>query len=272
MKEHEEKLLTVKNLSKLMGLAINDYEMIKDGDRIAVGLSGGIDSLALLMLLHERLRRIPGGYELFPVFVDNFNGESLQHNERIEKLKESIYNKTGLNMEIIGITAVKTLTDKNFKHRDICFLCSRKRRNELIKFAFKKECTSLALGHHLDDIVETSLMNMFYGRELSSMLPRLDLFGGKMSLIRPLCYISKSRIESYIYGREEILPVFGEVCPSKMIRRELRREKVREIIKVISPKIPGFTKNIFAAFRNPKRDYLLDINFSPKSSGLFKRP
>ena len=104
----------------------------------------------------------------------------------------------------------------------------------------------------MDDIVETSLMNMFYGRELSSMLPRLNIFGGKMSIIRPLCYVSKLRIESYIFEREETLPVFGEVCPSKMIRRDLRREKMRALIKTLTPIIPGFTKNIFAAFRNPE--------------------
>lgn len=261
-----------KNLSKLMGLAINDYDMIKNGDRIAVGLSGGMDSLALLLLLHERLDRIPAGYELFPVFVDNFNGENMEHNIRIESLKNCVLEKTGLEMEVIKITAVKTLTAENSKHGDTCFLCSRKRRTELIKFASNHGCVSLALGHHMDDIVETSLMNMFYGRELSSMLPRLDLFGGKMSLIRPLCYINKTRIESYIYAREETLPVFGEVCPSKMIRHDLRREKMRDLIKTLTPKIPGFTKNIFAAFRNPKADYLLNSNFSPKTSGLFRRP
>lgn len=264
--------MTEKNLSKLMGLAINDYEMIKDGDRIVIGLSGGIDSLALLLLLYARLDRIPIKYKLFPVFVDNFNGENSLHNERIEKLRTCVAEKTGLSMDIIKITAVKILTDENFRRRDTCFLCSRKRRTELIKYASGNECSSIALGHHMDDIVETSLMNMFYGRELSSMLPRLDIFGGKMSLIRPLCYISKPRLESFIYGREEVLPVFGEVCPSKMIRRDLRREKVRDMIKILSPKIPGFSKNIFAAFRNPKPDYLLDRFFSPKSSGLFKRP
>ena len=104
-----------------MGLAINDYEMIKNGDRIAVGLSGGMDSLALLLLLHERLNRIPATYELFPVFVDNFNGENSEHNARIENLRECVHEKTGLETDVIKISAVKSLTGENSKHGEHAF-------------------------------------------------------------------------------------------------------------------------------------------------------
>lgn len=264
--------MTEKNLSKLMGQAINDYDMIKEGDRIVVGLSGGMDSLALLILLYRRLKRIPVKYELFPAFVDNFNGESKDYNKKIESLALFVKDSMGLDMHIIHTRAVKILTDETKKKRDICFLCAQKRRTELIKYALSINCNRIALGHHMDDIVETGLMNLFYKRELSSMLPRLDLFGGKISLIRPLAYIKKIQIENFIYNLKEIPPVFGEVCPSKMIRRDLRRDKVREIIQNLSKEIPDLKKNIFASFRNPKVDYLLNVFFNPKNAGRFKRP
>ncbi len=264
--------MTEKNLSKLMGLAINDYEMIKGGDRIVVGLSGGMDSLALLLLLHGRLKRLPIKYELSPAFVDNFNGENEEYNKKVSVLTTFIMDKTGLDTHIIKVRTVKVLTAENSRKRDICFLCAQKRRTELIRYADKQDCNRIALGHHLDDIVETSLMNLFFKRELSTMLPRLDLFDGKISLIRPLAYVRKIQIESFIYDREEAFPVFGEVCPSQMVRRDLRRNKIRELVQELSKEIPNLKNNIFASFRNPKPDYLLDHLFHPKTSGLFKRP
>ncbi len=264
--------MTEKNLSKIMGLALNDYDMINSGDRVVVGLSGGMDSLALLLLLHGRLARIPVKYELLPVFVDNYNRENNDYNSKIEKLSKCVMEKTGLSMTVIGIKAVKTLTGGKTLKRDTCFICSKKRRTELIRYASKTGSNRIALGHHLDDIVETSLMNIFYMRELSSMLPRLDIFGGKMAFIRPLCYIRKTQLESFIYSREETLPVFGEVCPARMIGRNLRRDRIRKIIGELSLQIPNFKNNVFASFRNPRAGYLLDHFFNPKTSGLFRRP
>lgn len=173
------------NLSKLMGQAINDYDMIEAGDRIIVGLSGGMDSLALLELLHSRLRRIPVKYELFPAFVDNFNGQNEEHNLRIKGIVDYISMKTGLSTHVIPINAVQKLTGEDSPKRDVCYLCARKRRTELIRYAFSQKCTKIALGHHMDDIIETTLMNLFYKRELSSMIPKLEMFNDKMYIIRP---------------------------------------------------------------------------------------
>jgi tRNA 2-thiocytidine biosynthesis protein TtcA len=255
-----------------MGQAINDYEMIGANDRIVIGLSGGMDSLAMLLLLHSRLARIPVKYELFPAFVDNFNGENEEHNQRINKLLEYIKKETGLDTHIIRVSTVKKLTGVNSQKRDTCFLCAQKRRTELIRYADKTHCNKIALGHHKDDIIETTLMNLFFKRELSSMLPRLPLFKGKMDIIRPLAYIQKHQIESFIYERDDVPPIFGEVCPSNMLRRDSRRLEVRELVQNLSKKVPNLKNNIFASFRNPKKDYLLDMCYKPKTSGTFKRP
>jgi tRNA 2-thiocytidine biosynthesis protein TtcA len=264
--------LKEKNLSKLMGQAINDYNMIKADDRIIIGLSGGMDSLAMLLLLHSRLARIPIKFELFPAFVDNFNGENEEHNKRISRLADFVRQETGLETHIIRVPTIRKLTGEGSLKRDTCFLCAQKRRTELLKYAFSLDCNKLALGHHKDDIIETTLMNLFYKRELSSMLPRLPLFNGKLDIIRPLAYIQKHQIESFIYERENVPPIFGEVCPSQMVRRDSRRLEVRELLKSLSGKVPNLKNNIFASFRNPKKDYLLDHCYEPKTSGTFKRP
>lgn len=255
-----------------MGLSINDYDMILSNDRIVVGVSGGLDSMALLLLLHKRLKRLPIHYDLLPAFVDNWNGENSEHNQRIKNLSLFIERETGLKLHVIQIPAILSLTSGKSRKRDTCFLCAQKRRSALIQYAFEQNCTKIALGHHQDDIIETTLMNMLYKRELSSMLPRLTLFKGKIEIIRPLAYLRKFQIENFIYERKDPAPIFGEVCPSKMVRRDLRRLKVRELLEELSLKIPKLNDNIFAAFRNPHPDYLLNQNFNPKTSGIFRRP
>jgi tRNA 2-thiocytidine biosynthesis protein TtcA len=255
-----------------MGQAINDYDMILENDRVLAALSGGMDSIVLALLLSERLSRIPIQYELFPVLIDHFNGDNPEMNQKIEKLSDFILQKTRLTLKILRFPMVQNLTGEASPHkrRDICFVCAQKRRTELIKCADALGCNRIALGHHKDDIVETILMNLFYKRELSAMLPRLDLFGGKMSIIRPMAYIQKSQIEIYMAENKPF--IIEEDCPAKILPRDERRKKVRKIIEELVQKVPHLKNNIFASFRNPKPDYLLDHFFDPKKSGLYKRP
>lgn len=246
--------------------------MIRDGERILVGISGGMDSLALLLLLHSRKFFSKVDYELFPVLVDNWNGENADYLKRVAELADFIRKETSLELTVLPVPAVKMLEGREIKARDTCYHCSQKRRKVLIQHAQKTGCGTIAFGHHLDDILETSLMNLFYKRELSSMLPRLDLFQGKMRIIRPLAYLEKSAIEEFVYSREDAAPTFGEVCPAKMIRRDFRRIKVRKLISELSSEIPGLRENIFAAFRHLLPDYLLDMHFQPTVSGKKSRP
>lgn len=257
---------------KIIGQAINDYDMIEDNDKIVVGISGGMDSIFMLLFLNKRKKYIPSNYELFPVIVDNFNGENESYNKKLLELGNFIKEETNLDLKIIPVPAVKYLTTSDRPRRDTCYLCAQKRRTELFKYANEIGAKKIALGHHKDDIIETTLMNMFYKRELSSMLPHLPLFGGKMSIIRPLAYLEKADIETFIYSYPKEIPIFGEVCPSKIVRRDFRRLEVRELLEELNEKIPNIKNNIFAAFRNPKIDYLLNFKFNPKKSGKFKRP
>lgn len=250
-----------KNLTAYAALAIRDYCMIEKGDRVLVGMSGGMDSMALLLVLHSLLSKKDPRFSLHPVLIDNFNGENAPYNGKIRTLADFIRDKTGLELTVIPVDSMWRLTLPEQKKRDVCYLCASRRRAELFRYAEKNGCRRIALGHHKDDIVETSLMNMLYKRELSSMLPRLPLFGGQMDIIRPLAYVNKARIEAFIWEREEEVPVFGEVCPSKVNRKDHRREEVRKMLSELGKEVPKIRDNVFAAFRNPKPDYLLDFMF-----------
>jgi tRNA 2-thiocytidine biosynthesis protein TtcA len=261
------------SLAKKAGQAINDYGMIRRDDHILMGISGGIDSIALVLLLHYRLKHIPVSYTLHPMMIDKFNGENPGVNREIAAMKDFIFERTGLELEVMNLPMNEYLlnTDKEkIARTNICFKCAQIRRSVLFRIACERGYTKVALGHHKDDIIETIMLNLFYKREASAMLPRLPLFGGKIELIRPLAYIDKRQLIGYIETAGA--PVINEQCPAKMAKNEMRREKVRSIIERLSKEIPGIRNNIFAAFRNPKPDYMLDRLFDPKTRGVKKRP
>ncbi len=266
--------MTEKNISKLVGLAVNDYGMIPHGGKILVGVSGGEDSVSLVLLLHRRLDRLPRAarYELVPALVDPFAGRNENQNAAVKALGEFLRDRTGLGLRVIPLNTLERLRARVRPERDTCFLCSQDRRNALIRLADAEGISRIALSHHLDDIVETALMNLFYKRELSAMIPRLQLFGGKMEIIRPLAYVTKDRISRYAGSLRPPIPVIAEDCPAKLLDRDSRRERVREIVRALSRDVPNLKNNLYASFRNPKTDYLLDRFFKPSSSGLFKRP
>jgi tRNA 2-thiocytidine biosynthesis protein TtcA len=259
-------------LYALFKKAVEHYGMFEHTTGIVIGVSGGMDSLVLTLLLGWDNRRQHRDFPLYPVFVDNFNGTNEAHNHRIARLGEYIYRHTGLVLETIRVNSITELTSGKYKPRNTCYLCSQKRRTEIIHYAASKKANKIALGHHMDDILETSLMNLFFKRELSSMVPRLKIFEGEMEIIRPLAYIEKSMIEEFIYTREDEPPIFSEVCPNAILRRDHRRLQVRKLIQTLSEEIPFFRRNLFEAFRNPDTEYLLNYLYNPTTSGRFKRP
>lgn len=252
--------------------AIEHYDMLENTTGIVVGVSGGMDSLVLLLLLVWDNHRQKRGISLYPALVDNFNGQNDRHNQQIEALAAYIKRHTELDLHVIHVNTIAELTSGNYKQRNTCYLCAQKRRIELIRYAASRNANKIALGHHMDDILETSLMNLFFKRELSSMVPRLKIFNGGMEFIRPLVYVEKSMIEEFVYTRGEEIPLFSEVCPNLVLRRDHRRLQVRKLIRGLSEKIPNFRRNLFEAFRNPAHEYLLNYLYQPQTSGRFKRP
>jgi tRNA 2-thiocytidine biosynthesis protein TtcA len=135
--------------------------------------------------------------------------------------------------------------------KDVCYTCARRRRKQLFDFAGATGCNKLALGHHRDDIIETFMLNMVYGGNISTMVPRQDLFAGRLSLIRPLSFLNKDEIRS-IADRFGIKPV-RSVCP---LSEQTGRLAIRRMLNYLYRKIPGAGNNIFTALSNVRTDYL----------------
>jgi tRNA 2-thiocytidine biosynthesis protein TtcA len=140
-----------------------------------------------------------------------------------------------------------------FSSKDVCFTCARSRRTQLFEYAGNNGYSTIALGHHCDDIVETFFLNLTCAGNISTMRPRQDLFSGRLSLIRPLAYLRKNEIIS-IANRLGFRPVLSN-CP---LSEKTRRQDIRELLELIYDRIPGSRAQIFAALGNVRLDYLLN--------------
>lgn len=236
---------TYKALNSLIGKAIHRYEMIAHGDRIAVGLSGGKDSLTLLWALAERRERIPVDYDLFPIYIDpgfaGGFGDDLAATCR----------QLGLTLTIDrtdhGIVAHSVLNREN-----PCFLCSRLRRKRLFEIADDLGCAKLALGHNQDDVIETLFLNICYAGEISTMVPRQEFFNGRLTVIRPLAMADEKRIRRFAKAQQ--FPCFTNPCPSA---GESKRSEIKAMLEGLyrtNRKIKG---NIYRAMSHVKMEYLL---------------
>jgi len=236
---------TAKEMKRLMGKAIHTRNMTEDGDRILVSVSGGKDSLSLLWLLRERIKRIPIEYHMAAVHIDpGFGANSA------EQMK-SFFDEHGFEHKIIRSDFGPRAHGPDNRENP-CFLCSKLRRKAIFKLAEEMACNKVAFGHHKDDLIETLFLNIFYGASISTMLPVQGFFNGKLTVIRPLYMIEEKLISKYAaqMGWEKI--ELG--CPTA---GSSKREDVKKMLMGFyrtNRKIKG---NIFHALQNVKRDYLL---------------
>mgnify|MGYP005832914225 CR=1 FL=1 len=244
-----------KEIRSLMGKAIHRYGLIQEGDRILVGISGGKDSLSLLHLLHERRKRVPIQYEIFPVYIDLGFGSG-----RAEILK-NYFEIRGLPYHI-EFTDIGRRANSSENRENPCFLCAWERRKRLFHLAQRFKCNKIALGHHQDDIIETLLLNIFYSAEISTMVPSQSLFKGRMTLIRPLALVEEKKIEKF--AREMGLPFGPSGCPSS---GKTERKVVKDLIESLSKKNRRVKGNIFRALSNVKLDYTLTLKGPPREKG-----
>lgn len=193
--------------------AINDYSLIGDGDKILLGVSGGKDSLSLLTLLNEFKLRSKINFEMFACHIrTDFHCANCMHTALLTK----IFETAGIKYIFKDIKVL----DENGKTD--CFWCSWNKRKALFCLARELGCNKIALGHHKNDIAETVLMNLFFHGQISAMCPRQELFKGKITIIRPLCYIE-----------EEVTFRFAKECgfPAKFCRCPFGRDSVRKDAK-----------------------------------------
>lgn len=228
-----------------MGQALHRYDMIRDGDRIAVGVSGGKDSLTLMSLLQERRTRVPVRYELAAIYIDpgfeNGFAEPLQDYCRAQRIHLRVdYTDNGIQGH----------SPQN--RENPCFLCSRLRRKRLFEIAAEMECKKLALGHNKDDIVETLFLNMFYAGEISTMVPYQPFFNGKFTVIRPLAFADEDTIRRF--ADENNFPCFSNPCPTAKVSKRRQVKSLLNELYAGNRKIKG---NIFRSMHRVKPEYLL---------------
>ena len=234
-----------KAIKRYVGKALHHYNMIADGDRILVGLSGGIDSFILLWILNERKKRILINYELIAVFVDP--GFDDQFGKKIET-----YCKANEFHLIIDSTDHGLQAHSTENRENPCFLCSRLRRKRLFEIAEKYECKKIALGHHKDDIIETLFMNICYAGEIGTMVPSQSFFKGKFQIIRPLAFIEQKTISRF--AKELNFPVLTNPCPSA---NNSKRNEIKSLLTQLYKSNKKIKGNIFRSMSNVNTEYLL---------------
>lgn len=234
------------HLNKWFETVSEEYGMIEPGDRILVGVSGGTDSMVLLELLLTPKVVIPGDYTVTAVHIDlGFEGSG-EDADRLENYLRQIGCSYVIDRTDIGPVAHSEVNRKN-----PCFLCSRLRRRRIFEIADARGCNKIALAHHRDDMIETLLINMLYGREISTMMPKQRIFAGTLHIIRPLAYIREELLKKF--ARERDFPVIANRCPTSV---NSRRRYVKDLLNTLEKDNRLVRDNLFRAMKNVKKDYM----------------
>jgi len=237
-----------KRLRRYTGQAIADYNMISDGDRIMVCLSGGKDSYTMLDLLLGLQQIAPVRFELVAVNMDQ------KQPGFPEDVLPDYLDAMGIEYYIVEKDTYSIVTQKVPAGKTTCGLCSRLRRGTLYAFAERIGATKIALGHHRDDIVETLFLNMFYGGRMAAMPPKLRSDDGRNIVIRPMAYLAERDIARYARLRDfPIIPC--NLCGSQ---ENLQRKNIKKLLAAMEAEQPGRVTNIFRALRNVAPSQLAD--------------
>ena len=232
-------------LNRQVGRALCAYGMIADGDRIAVGVSGGKDSFTLLSVLAERATRLPIRYELVPIYVDpGFGGDAA------ETLSAQCAR---MGLPLVSLqTAHGPFAHSEENRENPCFLCARLRRKELFTLAGKHGCNKLALGHHKDDLIETLFLNMCYAGTISSMAPVQPFFNGALTVIRPLILVDEEVTRRYAKACGYAPP--ESRCPSA---GKSSRSEIKETLSALYRRNRKIKGNILRSMSRVNLDNLL---------------
>jgi tRNA 2-thiocytidine biosynthesis protein TtcA len=240
--------LTERALLRDVGRAIADFNLIEDGDRIMVAVSGGKDSYGLLAVLDTLSRRAPVRFELVAVHLDQnhpgYDGAPLARH----------LAATGLEHHILHEDTYSIVTDKIPEGKTYCSLCSRLRRGILYRAAEQLRCNKIALGHHRDDALETLLLNLFFAGKLAAMPARLVSDDQKHVVIRPLIYCPEETLARF--AQERAFPILPcNLCGSQS---EAQRKQMKALLDRMESEHPHLRASMLAALGNVVATHLLD--------------
>lgn len=234
-----------KEIQKILGKmrkAIDDYQMIEEGDKIAVALSGGKDSISLLYALKN--------LQLF--YPKNFNFIAITINPGFDNFDDNLLKKVCQDIDVelkIVKSDIKQIVFDERKEKNPCSLCANLRRGMLNSIAKENGCNKIALGHNEDDVLETFLMNMIYAGNISVFSPVAYMDRSQMTLIRPLIYVSEKMTRSFVKKAE--IPIMPKICP---MDGNSKREYALELLKQLEYKNKNIRANLIGAIKRAKLD------------------
>ncbi len=249
-----------KRLCRLVGQAISDFDMIAEGDRVMVCLSGGKDSYGLLDVLLKLRARAPIAFDIVAVNLDQ------KHPGFPAQVLPDYLKSLGIEYRIAEQDTYSTVKRLIPEGKTMCSLCSRLRRGVLYRLAGELGATRIALGHHRDDILETFFLNLFFGGKLKAMPPKLGSDDGRHVVIRPLAYVKEIDLERYAEVRAfPIIPC--DLCGSQ---DHLQRKQVKQMLRSWEKEFPGRVETIFNSLQRVAPSHLLDrklFDFPAVSAG-----
>ena len=239
-----------KRLRRNVGNAITDYNMIEDGDVVMACISGGKDSFAMLDILLNLQKAAPIKFEVIAVNLDQKQPGFPEH------ILPDYFETLNIPYYIVDKDTYSVVKEKVPEGKTTCGLCSRLRRGTLYSFAEKIGATKLALGHHMDDIVETMFLNMFHGSRLKAMPPKLRSDDERNVVIRPLSYCREKDLIKYAEHKDfPIIPC--NLCGSQ---ENLQRQSIKAMLTEWDKKTPGRVESIFKSLQNVSPSQLADRN------------
>jgi tRNA 2-thiocytidine biosynthesis protein TtcA len=231
------------SVSRSAGKAIVDYAMIQEGDKVAVAVSGGKDSMSLLHVLRHRQRVAPIHFTFTAAHID-FGMRNFDPAPLIAYLQKERFP--------YFVQKASSLEGEDWEEID-CFRWSKNRRKALFELAQREGFNKIAFGHHLDDIVETIILNQFYRGEIAAMKPKQELFAGKVTIIRPLAYVREDRMVQLAHTLG-----IHSIGQSKCANDDTsHRIKVKKMLHEFERNNPYIVKNIFHSLKNIRTEYLL---------------
>lgn len=237
-----------KRLRRNVGEAIADFNMIEDGDRVMVCLSGGKDSYTMLEILRNLQQSAPVNFSLVAVNLDQKQPGFPEH------VLPQYLDSIGVEYKIVEENTYGIVKEKIPEGETTCSLCSRLRRGILYRTATELGATKIALGHHRDDMLQTLFLNMFYGGKLKGMPPKLISDDGKHVVIRPLAYCREKDIERFAEARQfPIIPC--NLCGSQP---NLQRQVIKDMLRDWDKHYPGRIETMFSAMQNVVPSHLAD--------------